>query len=104
MKERQIKFICKVVKWFDKVNGNTYHSIRITRTKDGKTIVHPYKWVYGYGSAYEDTALQLMLDNKWLPKKYNKDNLYYYQRENNYPIYFDVEQGLKREMIANGTL
>ena len=104
MKERQIKFICKVVKWFDKVNGNTYHSVRITRTKDGKTIVCDTPYTYGYGTSYEQTALDLMLKNKWLPKKYNNDNIWYYLRENNYPVLWNVTTGLKRDMIANGTL
>ncbi len=90
--ERKIKFICKAVKWFDKVNGNTYHSVKVTRVKDNAVIVDIFQ--YGYGSHYQQTALVAMYQAGWLPKKYNKDNVYgNYERENNYPIYWDCVQG-----------
>ena len=107
----KIKFICNAVKWFDKVNGNTYHSVRITRCSNGETIVGlhaPYE--YGYGDQYRYTALEAMSAAKWLPPKYRgkHDNGFpragAYELENNYPIAWKVSNGLKREMIANGTL
>ena len=109
-KIRKIKFTAVVVKWFDRINGNTYHSVRITRHRNGKELVCPF--TYGYDSAYEQTALQAMADAKWIPPKYRRsmdgmtssyENLWAYQRENNYPILFTVSDGLKRECIANGT-
>lgn len=48
MKTRKIKFVCNAVRWFDKINGNTYHSVRITRIKDGKVIADQFQ--YGYGN------------------------------------------------------
>jgi hypothetical protein len=108
---QKIKFICNAVKWFDKVNGNTYHSVRITRCKDGKVIVGLYApYEYGYGDQYRYTALAAMAKAKWLPSKYIGKNdrgatlASSYERENNYPIMWNVSNGLKREMIANGTL
>ena len=98
----RIKFVCETVKWFDKVNGNTYHSNRITRCSDGKTIVTPF--TYGYGTHYQTTAVGTMLNAGWLPKRYNKDTMFLYERENNYPVHWIVSGGLKRECIANGTL
>ena len=62
---RKIRFICNAVKWWDKVNGNTYHSVRVTRVSDGKTIVGlhaPYE--YGYGDQYRYTALAAMENAK----------------------------------------
>jgi len=100
--QRTIKFICIAIKWFDKVNGNTYHSVRITRCKDNKVIVGQIQ--YGYGSQYQQTSLEIMLKNGWLPKKYNRENLYLYERENNYPIFWDCRNDLKRECVANGIL
>lgn len=41
-------------KWFDKVNGNTYHSVLIK--ENGKTIA-VNNFEYGYGSQWEYTAL-----------------------------------------------
>lgn len=99
---RKIKFISEVTRWFDKVNGNTYHSVKVTRIKDNKIIVFPF--TYGYGSAYEQTTEQLLFNTKWLPKKYNKENVYLYNRENNYPIKYIVNEGTKKQCIANGIL
>lgn len=99
MKTRRIKFICHAVKWFDKVNGNTYHSVRVVRVRDGAVIAQGM--TYGYGSQYEQTALELMADNKWLPAKYRGAKKYQYSIDNNYPIHWEVCSGLKRDMITN---
>lgn len=105
---RKILFVCNAVKWFDKVNGNTYHSVKVTRYKDGAVIVHAF--TYGYGEHYKQTALEIMGKAGWLPKKYLEpckhggDHSYLYERENNYPILWNVSDGLKRDCIANGIL
>lgn len=96
----KIKFICKAVKWFDKINGNTYHSVKITRCHDGAIITGSFR--YGYGNHYQQTALEQMEDANWLPLKYHSRNKYLFERENNYPIEWVVSSGLKRECIANG--
>ena len=65
---------------------------------------------YGYGDQYRYTALDAMAAAKWIPAKYRGNNengmpkSYAYERENNYPIMWNVSTGLKRDMIANGTL
>jgi len=100
MKTRKIKFICNAVRWFDRLNGNTYHSVRITRTKDGAVIAAP--WSYGYDDFYKQTALELLSKEKWI--KVDKDNLWTYEHENNYPIEWIVSEGLKRKMIRNGEI
>ena len=99
--KREIKFTVEAKRWFDKVNGNTYHSVRVTRNADGKTIVHPF--TYGYGTSYEQTALDIMLKEGFIPETY-KGKLYQYERENNYPINYIVSDGLKRDCVANGIL
>ena len=101
MAERKIKYVANVVKWFDKVNGNTYHSVRITRCRDGKVLA--CSWRYGYGEQYKQTALEAMAEAKWLPVKYRTDSsTFIYEMEKKYPILWEVRQGLKREMVANG--
>jgi len=111
MMSHKIKFVCQAVRWFDRVNGNTYHSVRVTRCSDGKTIVGlnaPYE--YGYGDQYRNTALVEMGAAEWIPTVYigeesnGASRSCSYERENNYPIQWIVSYGLKREMIANGTL
>jgi len=102
MKPRTIKFICTAVKWFDRVNGNTYHSVRIERVRDGKVIAQGM--TYGYGEHYRQTALKLMSENKWLPVKYRGKERINYCRENNYPIHWEVTTGLKRDMVNNAII
>ena len=98
----KIKSICVVVQWRDKINGNTYHSVKIIRTSDGKQLAsHPI--VYGYDTQYRYTALLTMVKAGWLPSKYTQNNYYEYERDNDYPIYWSVTTGLKRDMINNVT-
>ena len=105
-KARVIRFTATAVRWFDKVNGNTYHSVRIVRHRDGKILYCP--WQYGYGDQYRYTALEAMARAKWLPPKYREKapqgglEVWCYEREHNYPILWNVSDGLKRDMIANG--
>lgn len=107
MKTRKIKYIAHACRWFDKVNGNTYHSVRITKVSTGETIYCQFQ--YGYGDHYRQTALDAMEKAKWLPVKYRgrDENTgyplnYAYERENNYPIDWIVTDGLKRDCVANG--
>jgi len=96
----KIKYVANAARWFDKTYGNTYHSVRITRIKDNKTLYCPFQ--YGYGDCYRQTALEAMSKEKWLPAKYRGREAYMYERENNYPIQWDVADGLKRDCVANG--
>jgi len=98
--DRKIKFMAHGQRWFDRVNGNTYHSVKITRLKDNKTIYCPFQ--YGYDDHYKQTALEAMATAKWLPVKYRDKDKWLYERENNYPIAWSVNDSLKRECIANG--
>jgi len=112
--KRKILFVCNAIKWFDRLNGNTYHSVRVTRTRDNKTITAPYS--YGYGDSYQTTALELMFNANWfknykrkgdnLPvgNNYTIHSLYMFERENNYPIMWNCSNGLKRDMIANSKM
>lgn len=62
-KRQKIKFVCNAVKWFDKVNGNTYHSVRVTRCSDGAVIagVHPpYEQGYGEQTRYFDNTVKVL--------------------------------------------
>ena len=109
------KYTCNAVRWFDKINGNTYHSVRVIRHEDGAVIVGQFQ--YGYGDHYRQTALKEMLKAGWMKNtkrkgvkfpvgkvNYDKESIYVFERENNYPILWNVSDGLKRDCIANGTL
>jgi hypothetical protein len=97
----KIKYIAQAVKWFDKVNGNTYHSVRITKVENGETIVDGFQ--YGYGEHYRQTALMRMLEAGWITG-YDNQSIYSFERENNYPIYWTVCEGTKKACKENGEL
>lgn len=103
---RTIRYVATVARWFNKVNGNTYHSVRVTRCRDGKTIYCQIQ--YGYGDQYRYTALSAMATAAWLPPKYRRPremggiDVFDFERENNYPIAWNVTDGLKRDCVANG--
>ena len=122
---RVIKFTVIAVKWFDKVNGNTYHSVRCIRHKDSAIVVGYFR--YGYGDHYKQTALDEMYDAGWFKNytrpallktqsenknrdyknedvSYTRPTLCLLEREKNYPILWAVSEGLKRECVANGEL
>jgi hypothetical protein len=60
--------IIKAKKWFDRKNGNTYHSVKVF--KNGKEI-GTAPMTYGYGEQYLHTAFDLM-QKKGMYKKTGK--------------------------------
>jgi hypothetical protein len=52
-------------RWFDKVNGNTYHnvSVNVDGVEIGKSGIH-----YGYGDQYIQTAHAMLQDAGIFPK------------------------------------
>jgi len=124
---RQIKFTVIAKKWFDRVNGNTYHSVRCVRMRDNAIVVGQFQ--YGYGEHYKQTALSVMFDAGWFKRftrlaisgidpiqakiqsengfeeiYYTHSTIYLFEWENNYPILWTVSAGLKRDCVANGKL
>lgn len=114
--DRVIKFTVIAVKWFDKVNGNTYHSVRCIRCRDSAVVVGSYR--YGYGEHYKQTALAAMYNAGWFKDyrqekttsdgsihfRYTQASMYLLEREHNYPILWTVSAGLKRGCVTNGIL
>ena len=50
-------------KWFDKVNGNTYHTAEIIING---VPVHKTLFAYGYGDSYIQSARKWLKENKYL--------------------------------------
>ena len=44
-------------KWFDKVNGNTYHTVKVIDLETGETIIKT-PITYGYGDHWMQTAYE----------------------------------------------
>ena len=87
-------------RWFDS-SGNTYRSVRCTRHSDGAVVANG--WHYGYGEHYKQTAQELMETEKWIVLPFDTP-AQSYDRDNGYPIIWNVTDGLKRDMVANGKL
>tara|TARA_R100001530_G_scaffold96047_1_gene66820 strand:+ start:172 stop:489 length:318 start_codon:yes stop_codon:yes gene_type:complete len=98
--KRNIKFIAQGKKWFDKINGNTYHSVQITRTKDNEKLFCCFQ--YGYGNQWQYTALEKMAFNKWIPKQYTGFKAINYDRDNNYPIEWIENYSTKKDTKLHG--
>jgi len=86
--------------WFDKVNGNTYHSVNVY--VDGKHAFY-VPLTYGYGNHYLQTAGE-ELEKRGLIKleKYKsggKQSLWQYCKDNNIVLsYEDVPVSRKKDL------
>ena len=62
--------------WFEKVNGNTYHSAAVWA--DG-VFLGKVGFCYGYGSQYEETALGIIKNKigrgRWLSGELSRETL-----------------------------
>lgn len=55
-----IKYIVEGKKWFDKINGNTYHTVFIVDAKTNK-LIYESPITYGYDDAYRQTAFDFLI-------------------------------------------
>ena len=94
--ERKIEFVVTVKKWVDRTYGNTYHSVKIEDMEGNIRVSN--SCCYGYDDAYKETTLKVLHKNFLLTDVLSIRD---YERVNNYPIYWNVSEGLKREMINN---
>ena len=73
-------YVFLVKKWFDKVNGNTYHSVEYHDFNTGKTITSGR--VYGYEDHYKLTAYAMMVKQGYSmahsPKEFWDNNSIHY--------------------------
>ena len=69
-----VKYIIEGRRWFDKINGNTYHTIAITSTKDNK-LIYESPFTYGYDDQYRQTALDYLIKENILKEsdRFNHD-------------------------------
>lgn len=77
-------------RWFDKVNGNTYHSARIFINGE---LVHTIGMTYGYGSQYEQNAILWLTENGHIDK-----GLMRFEIREKYKLISEVTDGLKRDL------
>jgi len=60
-------------RWFDRVYGNTYHSAEVYVNGE---LINRAPFCYGYDSAYEQTAMDILNDAYILP--FNEEEKKYY--------------------------
>ena len=66
------KFVIEGKKWFDKINGNTCHSVKIIDTNTNQEIAEiPFN--YGYGEQWKQTAYDELI-KKGLAKEKDRFN------------------------------
>lgn len=91
--------------WFDKKNGNTYHSARVTI--DGDTVLAvPFQ--YGYGDQYVYSAQEAMAEAGIVPMDRHPNGsvqpLWQVAREHGIGLTYDAAYVGRREAEAWGTL
>jgi hypothetical protein len=63
-----IKYVIHAKKWIDKINGNTYHSVRILNTQNNALIAAPFK--YGSCDMFIQSARLLMYKYGWIEQEH----------------------------------
>lgn len=79
-----VRYIITGKKWFDKVYGNTYHSVTIVDTKTND-VVYDSGMTYGYGDQYRYTAMDYLVKTG----RMNKEDITNHE-QNRKHLYFDV--------------
>jgi len=92
---KETKYLIEGFEWFDKANGNSYHSVDITDLDTNK-LVFSSGLTYGYDDSYKSTAYAglVKLDLVNYTDRHNHD------LNNKRFIYRKVENCLKRDLEA----
>jgi hypothetical protein len=76
-KIRGKQIIIKGRRWFDKANGNTYHSTEVY--VDGK-LIGSAPMRYGYGDQYYETGKEILADKGFIEYERTKENIPVYRK------------------------
>ena len=85
-------YVFLVKKWFDKANGNTYHSVEYHDFDTGETITSGI--VYGYEDHYKQTAYAMMVEHGYSTDPSPGDFW-----KNNSIHYYVVEVSRRRDLV-----
>ena len=72
-------------RWFDKIYGNTYHSVKVLVNGDQVGYI---PFTYGYGDMYEQNATEILWKAYKLPEAFSKNLALSYLRhhKNGYKV------------------
>ena len=90
------KYLIEGFEWFDKVNGNSYHTIKITKLSTNEVIYKSDNIVYGYGDQYIQTSYDILI-KMGLVKEEDRFN---HNLNHKRFIYRKQENMLKREVLS----
>ena len=94
MNKKNLSLVIIGKRWSDKVNGNTYHSVRIYN--NGEEIAY-IPFVYGGNEQYLTTASEKLQELELIPAGTWID-IKRYSRENRIPCVIDVSDGRKKDL------
>jgi len=90
-------------RWFDRINGNTYHSARVY-VDDELIAAAPFQ--YGYGDQYVQSAHEVLTEHGVVPmKRYpngSTEILWQVCKRLDIRLTYRVTDGLKREVVSWG--
>jgi hypothetical protein len=86
-------------RWFDKVNGNTYHTAEL---QVNGNFVAKSGMQYGYGDNYVETGKELLLQNYKLPIGFNEKSPLYQLKDKKITFRSFAYDGLKRDLAKGG--
>ena len=90
-----MKLLIEGFEWFDRINGNSYHTIRITDLNTNEVIFKSDCLNYGYGDQYRQTAYKELI-NMGLVEEKDRHN----HELNRERFIFRKQEGmLKREVL-----
>jgi hypothetical protein len=84
-----IKYVIHAKKWVDKINGNTYHSVRILNTQNNAMIVAPFQ--YGSNDMFMQSAHEVMKEYNWVGDRFTPED--YLQ------TYIVIESNCKKSQV-----
>ena len=83
--------------WFDKVNGNTYHAVRIQANGQ---IIGQVPMTYGYGDMWQYTALDWLKDKGLVSQEVRS----IYELREHAEVYITATDTLKRDLWKEETI
>ena len=90
------KYIINARKWFEKVNGNTYHTIQIIDINKNEVLHESEHIIYGYGEQYRQTAYSKLKELKKV-KEEDKHN----HEKNNKRFFWNVCDVQRKKDLFN---
>ena len=91
------KYVINGYKWFEKTNGNTYHTVTIDSVKDNKRVFESKHMCYGYGEQWKQTAYDELVKLK-LVKKEDRHN---YDLNRKRFMWYEHEVSRKKDLFDN---